>query len=56
MTTIYLYVYIEESDEHVILAMGELYLDCVIHDLCKMYFEIGKPFPPLIKELFSLIR
>lgn len=30
----------EESGEHVILGTGELYLDCVMHDLRKMYSEI----------------
>ena len=32
----------EESGEHIILGTGELYLDCVMHDLRKMYSEIGK--------------
>ena len=31
----------EESGEHIILGTGELYLDCVMHDLRKMYSEIG---------------
>ncbi|KAL6047985.1 U5 small nuclear ribonucleoprotein component [Balamuthia mandrillaris] len=31
---------VEESGEHVILGTGELYLDCVMHDLRKMYAEI----------------
>ncbi|XP_015764427.1 PREDICTED: 116 kDa U5 small nuclear ribonucleoprotein component-like [Acropora digitifera] len=31
---------VEESGEHVILGTGELYLDCVLHDLRKMYSEI----------------
>ncbi|KAF2070872.1 hypothetical protein CYY_007808 [Polysphondylium violaceum] len=30
----------EESGEHVILGTGELYLDCVLHDLRFMYTEI----------------
>ena len=34
-------VQVEESGEHVILGTGELYLDCVMHDLRKMYSEIG---------------
>ncbi len=33
---------VEESGEHVILGTGELYLDCVMHDLRKMYSEIGR--------------
>ena len=35
---------VEESGEHVILGTGELYLDCVLHDLRKMYSEIGGSF------------
>ena len=30
----------EESGEHVILGTGELYFDCVMHDLRKLYSEI----------------
>jgi U5 small nuclear ribonucleoprotein component len=33
---------VEESGEHVVLGTGELYLDCVMHDLRKMYSEIGE--------------
>ena len=33
---------VEESGEHVIFGTGELYLDCVMHDLRKMYSEIGE--------------
>ena len=32
---------VEESGEHVVLGTGELYLDCIMHDLRKMYSEIG---------------
>ena len=38
---------VEESGEHVILGTGELYLDCVLHDLRKMYSEIGRCLVPL---------
>ncbi|XP_039765866.1 116 kDa U5 small nuclear ribonucleoprotein component [Pararge aegeria] len=31
---------VEESGEHVVLGTGELYLDCVMHDLRNMYSEI----------------
>ncbi len=31
---------VEESGEHVILGTGELFLDCVLHDLRRMYSEI----------------
>ena len=36
------HVQVEESGEHVIFGTGELYLDCVMHDLRKMYSEIGE--------------
>ena len=38
---------VEESGEHVILGTGELYLDCVMHDLRKMYSEIDIKGPYL---------
>ncbi|KAI9324575.1 hypothetical protein BDR26DRAFT_844994 [Obelidium mucronatum] len=31
---------VEESGEHIILGTGELYLDCVLHDLRRLYSEI----------------
>eukprot|EP01117_Protostelium_nocturnum_P010932 TRINITY_DN3951_c0_g2_i2.p1 TRINITY_DN3951_c0_g2~~TRINITY_DN3951_c0_g2_i2.p1 ORF type:complete len:973 (+),score=322.38 TRINITY_DN3951_c0_g2_i2:242-3160(+) len=31
---------VEESGEHVILGTGELYLDCILHDLRVMYSDI----------------
>jgi U5 small nuclear ribonucleoprotein component len=31
---------VEESGEHVILGTGEMYLDCIMHDLRHMYSEI----------------
>lgn len=31
---------VEESGEHVVLGTGELYMDCVMHDLRRMYSEI----------------
>ena len=31
---------VEESGEHVILGTGELYLDCIMHDLRRMYSDI----------------
>ena len=40
MTTRAIVFQVEESGEHVILGTGELYLDCVMHDLRKMYSEI----------------
>jgi U5 small nuclear ribonucleoprotein component len=31
---------VEESGEHVVFGTGELYLDCVMHDIRKMYSQI----------------
>ena len=36
-----IFLQVEESGEHVVFGTGELYLDCVMHDLRKMYSEIG---------------
>lgn len=43
---------VEESGEHVILGTGELYLDCVMHDLRKMYSEIDIKVHSLTAFLF----
>ncbi len=57
-------VQVEESGEHVILGTGELYLDCVMHDLRKMYSEIDikvllcchtHVFPLFLPMLFVLM-
>ena len=41
---------VEESGEHIILGTGEMYLDCVLHDLRKMYSEIEiKVADPVVK-------
>lgn len=31
---------VEESGEHIILGTGELYLDCILHDLRKLYGDL----------------
>lgn len=31
---------VEESGEHILIGTGELYMDCVLHDLRVMYSEI----------------
>ena len=31
---------VEESGEHILLGTGELYLDCVLHDLRRLFSEI----------------
>ncbi|CDK25570.1 unnamed protein product [Kuraishia capsulata CBS 1993] len=33
-------VRVEESGEHVVLGSGELYMDCLLHDLRKLYTDI----------------
>lgn len=44
---------VEESGEHVVLGTGELYLDCVMHDLRKMYSEIDIKGNYFIIDLYS---
>ena len=43
----------EESGEHVVLGTGELYMDCVMHDLRVMYAdaEVRKPHMELPNSL-----
>ncbi len=36
---------VEESGERIIRGTGELYLDCVMHDLRKLYSDIGTSSP-----------
>jgi U5 small nuclear ribonucleoprotein component len=31
---------VEESGEHIIVGTGELYMDCILHDLRRMYSHI----------------
>ncbi|KAI9359322.1 P-loop containing nucleoside triphosphate hydrolase protein [Zopfochytrium polystomum] len=41
---------VEESGEHVIFGTGELFLDCVLHDLRRLYAEIEiKVSDPVVK-------
>lgn len=48
---------VEESGEHVILGTGELYMDCVMHDLRKMYSEIDIKVKQLLgQELGSQLQ
>ena len=49
------HVQVEESGEHVIFGTGELYLDCVMHDLRKMYSEIGECTFHLFSSLDSAL-
>ena len=46
---------VEESGEHIILGTGELYLDCVMHDLRKMYSEIDIKVGDIQNDLFLLL-
>jgi U5 small nuclear ribonucleoprotein component len=40
---------VEESGEHVILGTGELYLDCVMHDLvCLLSTAVSQNLTPSI--------
>lgn len=48
---------VEESGEHIILGTGELYLDCVLHDLRTMYSEIEiKVADPVVKFCETVIE
>ena len=48
---------VEESGEHVILGTGELYLDCVMHDLRKMFAEIEiKVSDPVVKFCETVVE
>jgi U5 small nuclear ribonucleoprotein component len=41
---------VEESGEHIILGTGELYMDCILHDLRQVYTEIEiKVADPVVK-------
>mgnify|MGYP001571693506 FL=1 len=48
---------VEESGEHVLLGTGELYLDCVLHDLRKMFAEIEiKVSDPVVKFCETVVE
>lgn len=48
---------VEESGEHVILGTGELYLDCVMHDLRKLFSEIEiKVSDPVVRFAETVIE
>eukprot|EP00457_Paulinella_chromatophora_P001315 gb/GEZN01001317.1/.p1 GENE.gb/GEZN01001317.1/~~gb/GEZN01001317.1/.p1 ORF type:complete len:993 (-),score=150.91 gb/GEZN01001317.1/:162-3002(-) len=48
---------VEESGEHIILGTGELYLDCILHDLRNMYSEIElKVADPVVKFSETVIE
>ena len=35
---------VEESGEHIIIGTGELYMDCVLHDLRRLYADALDPY------------
>ncbi len=48
---------VEESGEHIILGTGELYLDCVLHDLRKLYSEIEiKVADPVVRFCETVVE
>ncbi|RKP04912.1 P-loop containing nucleoside triphosphate hydrolase protein [Thamnocephalis sphaerospora] len=48
---------VEESGEHVVLGTGELYLDCVLHDLRRMYSEIEiKVADPVVRFCETVVE
>ncbi|KAL8283107.1 hypothetical protein RQP46_005885 [Phenoliferia psychrophenolica] len=48
---------VEESGEHVVLGTGELYLDCVMHDLRKMFAEVDiKVSDPVVKFCETVVE
>ncbi len=48
---------VEESGEHIILGTGELYLDCVMHDLRKLFSEIEiKVSDPVVKFCETVVE
>lgn len=48
---------VEESGEHTLLGTGELYLDCVMHDLRVLYAEVGvKISDPVVKFCETVVE
>ncbi|KAI9496059.1 P-loop containing nucleoside triphosphate hydrolase protein [Zychaea mexicana] len=48
---------VEESGEHIVLGTGELYLDCVLHDLRRMYAEIElKVADPVVRFCETVVE
>jgi len=47
--------YVEESGEHILLGTGELYLDCVLHDLRNLFtsieIKLSDPFVPFCETV-----
>ncbi|EGF83447.1 hypothetical protein BATDEDRAFT_15620 [Batrachochytrium dendrobatidis JAM81] len=48
---------VEESGEHIILGTGELHLDCVLHDLRKLYSEVEiKVADPVVRFCETVVE
>jgi U5 small nuclear ribonucleoprotein component len=48
---------VEESGEHVVIGTGELYLDCIMHDLRRMFAEIEvKLSDPVTKFVETVVE
>eukprot|EP00300_Choanocystis_sp_HF-7_P023742 c2471_g1_i1.p1 GENE.c2471_g1_i1~~c2471_g1_i1.p1 ORF type:complete len:1004 (-),score=197.96 c2471_g1_i1:134-3118(-) len=48
---------VEESGEHVLLGTGELYLDCALHDLRKLYTDIEvKVADPVVRFCETVVE
>ncbi|KAI9022598.1 elongation factor Tu GTP binding domain-containing 2 [Hyaloraphidium curvatum] len=48
---------VEESGEHIIMGTGELYLDCVLHDLRRMYSDIEiKVADPIVRFAETVVE
>lgn len=56
-TYLILHTKVEESGEHIVLGTGELYLDCVLHDLRKLYSEIDiKVADPVVRFCETVVE
>lgn len=48
---------VEDSGEHIILGTGEMYLDCILHDLRKMFAEIDiKVADPVVRFCETVVE
>jgi U5 small nuclear ribonucleoprotein component len=48
---------VEESGEHVVLGTGELYLDCILHDMRRMFAEIEiKVSDPVVRFCETVVE
>jgi U5 small nuclear ribonucleoprotein component len=48
---------VEESGEHIVLGTGEMYLDCVMHDLRRIYSEIEiKIADPIVRFAETVVE